>query len=84
MWIAAQHDNPQPEKYFPSPMNGFYDLKKRMLCEEYEISMHKSFMDKVSKEIEELKKRQSLSITNINEQKQKFMELQHRLLKVSV
>lgn len=82
MWQAAQSDNPLPNKYLPTPMNGFTDLKRRMLCEEYETSIHRAFIEKVNKEITELKRKHSASIARITEQKQKFLQLQHRVLRV--
>lgn len=83
MWQAAQADNPQPNKYLPTPMNGFTDLKKRMLCEEYETGLHRAFLAKVNNEITELKRKHAASIAQITEQKQRFLHLQHRVLKAS-
>lgn len=82
MWYAAQADNPVPSKYLPTPMNGFTDLKKRMLCEEYETSVHRAYVEQVNSEITELKRKHSASIARITEQKQKFLQLQHRVLRV--
>ncbi|XP_022910266.2 nucleoporin p54 [Onthophagus taurus] len=84
MWQAAQIDNPHPQKYLPTPINGFYDLKKRLLCEEYETGLHRAFLEKVSNDINELKKKQAASLAHINEYKQKFLQLQHRVLKILV
>lgn len=82
MWQAAQLDNPNPKQYIPIPINGFVDLKKRVLCEEYETGLHRAFLEKVNNEILELKKKHAASVAQITEQKQKFLQLQHRLLKV--
>lgn len=84
MWEAAQVDNPNPKLYIPAPINGFTDLKKRMLCEEYETGLHRAFLEKTNNEILELKKKHATSIAQITEQKEKLLQLQHRLLRVSV
>lgn len=83
LWKAAQIDNPLPSKYLPMPIMGFANLKKRMLCEEFETGLHQGFLTKVNKEIVELKKKHAASLAQIAEQKQKFLQLQHRVLKVS-
>lgn len=83
MWHAAQADNPLPNKYLPTSMNGFTDLKKRMLCEEYETAVHRAFIEKANNEISELKRKHAASIARITEQKQKFLQLQHRVLRVN-
>lgn len=84
LWKAAQIDNPNPQKYLPTPLSGFSNLKKRMLCEEFETGLHRAFLDKVHKDIIELKKKHAASIAQIAEQKQKFLQLQHRVLKILV
>lgn len=67
----------------PSVVNGFGDLKKRMLREQYETGLHRGYLEKINKDIDELKKKHANSIAKINELKQKYAQLHHRLLKVS-
>ncbi|XP_018565499.1 nucleoporin p54 [Anoplophora glabripennis] len=84
MWQAAIQDNPNPKKYIPVPINGFSDLRSRMLHQEYQTGLHQAFLEKVNKEITELKTKHSSSIAQISELKQKYLELQHRILRVLV
>ncbi|KAF2900896.1 hypothetical protein ILUMI_05301 [Ignelater luminosus] len=83
-WHAAQADNPNPLKYMPSVVNGFGDLKKRMLREQYETGLHRGYLEKINKDIDELKKKHANSIAKINELKQKYAQLHHRLLKIII
>lgn len=82
MWQAAQMDNPNPAKYIPTPMFGFTDLKKRMVCQEYETGLHTAFLQKSSEDILELKKKHTASVAQLTDRKQKLLELQHRVLRV--
>lgn len=84
MWQAAVQDNPDPKKYIPVAINGFGDLRTRMLNQEYQTGLHAAFLEKVGKEMSGLKTKHSASIAQINELKQKFLELQHRILRVLV
>nr|CAH7743766.1 unnamed protein product [Callosobruchus chinensis] len=84
MWQAAVQDNPNPKKYIPVPINGFSDLRARMLHQEHQTGLHQAFLDKVNKDIAELKTKHSSSIAQIAELKQKFLEMQHRILRVLV
>ncbi|KRT80581.1 hypothetical protein AMK59_7255, partial [Oryctes borbonicus] len=84
MWQAAQADNPNPAKYIPTPMFGFGDLKKRMVCQEYETGLHNAFLQKANNDIMELKKKHSESVAKLNDRKQKLLELQHRVLKILI
>ncbi|KAF5295979.1 hypothetical protein FQA39_LY12751 [Lamprigera yunnana] len=84
MWQAAQADNPNPYKFMPTPLNGFSDLKKRMLCQQYETDLHQSYLNQVGRDIVEWKKKHANSVAKINEQKQKYAELHHRLLKIII
>ncbi|CAH2002285.1 unnamed protein product [Acanthoscelides obtectus] len=84
MWLAAIQDNPNPKKYIPVPINGFSDLRSRMLHQEYQTGLHQAFLDKVNKDIADLKTKHSSSIAQITELKQKFLEMQHRILRVLV
>ncbi|KAL1489308.1 hypothetical protein ABEB36_014231 [Hypothenemus hampei] len=84
MWQAAVQDNPNPKKYIPVPMNGFSELRSRLLNQEYQTGLHSAFLEKVKKDIEDLKKRHANSTSQISDLKQKFLELQHRILRVLV
>ncbi|XP_066138209.1 probable nucleoporin Nup54 [Euwallacea fornicatus] len=84
MWQAAIQDNPNPKKYLPVAINGFSDLRARMLNQEYQTGLHSAFLEKVNKDITELKTKHASSIAQITELKQKFLELQHRILRVLV
>lgn len=83
MWKAAIEDNPDPNKYVPTQVNGFADLKKRMVCEESQTALQRAFIGQTMEQIQELKKQHAASVAQISELKQKFMQLQHRLLRVS-
>lgn len=83
MWRAAIEDNPDPKKYVPTQVNGFTDLKKRMVCEESQTALQRAFINQTMDQIQELKKQHAASVAQISELKQKFMQLQHRLLRVS-
>lgn len=82
MWKAAIIDNPNPSKYMPVPIFGFNDLKARKLRQEYETGIHRAFEEKLTTELDELKKKHADSTAKINELKQRFLHLQHRTLKV--
>lgn len=83
MWQAAIQDNPDPKKYVPVPINGFSDLKCRLVQQEHQTGLHQAFLERVNKDITELKTKHSTSIAQITELKQKFLELQHRILRVN-
>lgn len=83
LWKAAIEDNPDPSKYVPTQVNGFSDLRKRMHCQESQIALQRGFIDNTMQEIQELKKQHAASVAQTSELKQKFMQLQHRLLRVS-
>ncbi|XP_050305929.1 nucleoporin p54 isoform X2 [Anthonomus grandis grandis] len=84
MWQAAIQDNPNPKKYIPVSINGFSDLRARMLNQEYQTGLHSAFLEKVDKDIKELKTKHASSLAHIADLKQKFLELQHRVLRVLV
>ncbi|XP_074033237.1 nuclear pore complex protein Nup54 isoform X1 [Leptinotarsa decemlineata] len=84
MWQAAIQDNPNPKKYIPVPINGFADLRSRMLHQEHQTGLHQAFLERVNNDITELKTRHSSSVAKITDLKIKFMELQHRILKILV
>ncbi|KAJ8934338.1 hypothetical protein NQ314_013379 [Rhamnusium bicolor] len=84
MWQAAIQDNPNSKKYIPVPINGFSDLRSRMLQQEYQTGLHQAFLERVNKDITELKTKHSSSIAQISELKQKYLELQHRILRILV
>lgn len=84
MWQAAIQDNPNPKKYIPVPINGFSDLKSRMLHQEYQTGLHQAFLEKVNKDATDLKTKHTASIAQISELKQKFLQLQHRILRVII
>ncbi|CAG9822399.1 unnamed protein product [Phaedon cochleariae] len=84
MWQAAIQDNPNPKKYIPVPINGFSDLRSRMLHQERQTGLHQSFLERVNKDIAQLKTRHSSSTAQITELKSKFLELQHRILRILV
>lgn len=83
MWQAAINDNPNPKKYIPVPINGFSDLRSRMLHQEHQTGLHQAFLERVNKDITDLKTRHHASVAQITELKQKYLELQHRILRVS-
>lgn len=84
MWEAAKQDNPDPSKFMPVVINGFTDLKKRMQNQETQTGLHKAFLQKVDKDISDLRKKHASSVAQITDLKQKFLQLQHRILKILV
>ncbi|KAK5650352.1 hypothetical protein RI129_001381 [Pyrocoelia pectoralis] len=84
MWQAAQADNPNPSKFMPTPLNGYSDLKKRLLCQQYETKLHQGYLNQVGNDIVELKKKHVNSVAKINDLKQKYAQLYHRLLQIII
>ncbi|XP_021696644.1 probable nucleoporin Nup54 isoform X2 [Aedes aegypti] len=84
MWQQAKIDNPDPKRFIPVPMIGFQELKWRIKCQEGETDIHVSYLDKVEKEIEQLKQRHTNTTAKIMEHRRKFAELSHRILKIIV
>ncbi|XP_055611331.1 probable nucleoporin Nup54 isoform X2 [Uranotaenia lowii] len=84
MWQQAKIDNPDPKRFIPVPMVGFQDLKWRIKCQEGETDIHISYLDKVEKEIAQLKQRHTNTTAKIMEHRRKFAELSHRILKIIV
>lgn len=82
LWKQAQLDNPNPEKYIPVPIVGFEEIRWRMRCQEQETQIHQAFLDRVSGNIAELQRRHSATLAKITEYRQKFVELEHRVLQV--
>ncbi|GLV43779.1 Nucleoporin 54kD [Carabus blaptoides fortunei] len=82
IWKQAQIDNPNATKYIPIPLIGFEQLKWRSKCQEKETALHRGFLEQVSKDIIELKRRHATSVAHITEQKRKLLELQHRVLQI--
>lgn len=67
----------------PAQVNGFTDLKKRMVCQETHTALQRGFINKTMEQLQELKKQHAASVAQTAELKQKFLQLQHRLLRVS-
>lgn len=83
LWKAAIEDNPDPKQYLPCQINGFADLKKRMVCQETQTALHRGFIETTMIELQELKKKHAASVAQTADLKQKFLQLQHRLLRVN-
>lgn len=83
MWKQAQLDNPDPEKLIPVPVIGFNDVRWRARCQEQETKVHQAVLDRIAEDISDLQRRHSNTIAKIAEYKQRFVELEHRVLKVS-
>ncbi|CAG9768757.1 unnamed protein product [Ceutorhynchus assimilis] len=84
MWQAAIQDNPDPAKYIPVPINGFSDLRARILNQEYQNGLHLAYAEKAHADVVDLQTKHSRSVAQSAELKQKFLELQHRVLRVLV
>lgn len=82
MWQVGIADNPNPAKYMPVPIYGFEDLKTRKLKQEHETGLHKAFEEKINNELVELRKKHVASLARINDFKLRFIQLQHRTLRV--
>lgn len=82
LWRQAINDNPDPSKFIPVPMVGFGDLKWRIKCQENETEMHALYLNKLGKELSELRQRHTSATARIMEQKRKLAELSHTILKV--
>lgn len=76
-------DSPDQKRYIPCQVNGFTDLKKRMICQENQTALLRSFIDATIQQLQEQKKKHAASAAQIAELKQRFLLLQHRLLRVS-
>lgn len=84
MWRQAKVDNPDPKKFIPVPMIGFHDLKWRIKCQENETETHALYLDKVERDLAELKQRHAATTAKIMEHKRKLAELSHKILKVGL
>lgn len=82
LWRQAIKDNPDPTKFIPVPMVGFGDLKWRIKCQENETEMHALFLNKLGKELNEIRQRHTSATARIMENKRKLAELSHIILKV--
>lgn len=54
-----------------------------MICQETQTALQRGFIDKTMEQFQELKKQHAASVAQMAELKQKFLQLQHRLLRVS-
>ncbi|XP_039289156.1 probable nucleoporin Nup54 isoform X1 [Nilaparvata lugens] len=84
LWKSAQLDNPDPDKLIPVPIIGFNELRWRARCQEQETKVHQAVLDRISEDIAELQRRQSETVAKITEYRQRFLQLEHRVLKVLV
>lgn len=84
MWRQAIADNPNPKMFIPLPLVGFNDLKTRLTSQENETAIHTTYLDKLEKDIGELKQRHANTSSKITEHRRKFAELSHRILKIIV
>nr|CAD7450337.1 unnamed protein product [Timema bartmani] len=82
LWKQAQEDNPDRDRYVPVPIIGFGEVCWRLRCQENETRLHQAFLDKVSDDITELQRRLATTKSKTAEYRRKFVELEHRLLKV--
>lgn len=83
LWKQAQLDNPDPEKLIPVPIIGFNEVRWRVKCQESETKVHQSVLDRIAEDIADIKRRNSDTIAKITEYKQRILEFEHRILKVS-
>ncbi|XP_075226306.1 nuclear pore complex protein Nup54 [Lycorma delicatula] len=84
LWKQAQHDNPDPDKLLPVPIIGFNDVRWRARCQEQETKVHQAVLDRIAEDIADLQRRHSNTVAKIAEYKQRFVQLEHRVLKVLV
>nr|CAD7599427.1 unnamed protein product [Timema genevievae] len=84
LWKQAQEDNPDRDRYVPVPIIGFGEVCWRLRCQENETRLHQAFLDKVSDDITELQRRLATTKSKTAEYRRKFVELEHRLLKLLV
>nr|CAD7432914.1 unnamed protein product [Timema monikensis] len=84
LWKQAQEDNPDRDRYVPVPIIGFGEVCWRLRCQENETRLHQAFLDKVSDDITELQRRLTTTKSKTAEYRRKFVELEHRLLKLLV
>lgn len=84
LWKQAQADNPDPDKYFPTPMIGFSEVKWRMRSQEEETQVHAEFLAKAADEITDLKAKLAAAAATLQEQRRRFVHLHHRLLTVGI
>ncbi|RZF40093.1 hypothetical protein LSTR_LSTR002496 [Laodelphax striatellus] len=84
LWKSAQLDNPDPDKLIPVPIIGFNELRWRARCQEQETKVHQAVLDRIAEDIAELQRRHSETVAKIAEYRQRFIQLEHRVLKVLV
>lgn len=83
LWKQAQLDNPDPDKLLPVPIVGFSDIRWRAKCQEMETKVHTTVLDKIAEVISELKRKNLETVAKVAEYKQRIMDLEHRVLKVT-
>ncbi|GLH05472.1 Putative nucleoporin Nup54, partial [Gryllus bimaculatus] len=84
LWKQARLDNPNPDKYIPVPMVGFAEVRWRLKCQEQETRLHQLFLERVSEDIAALQRRHATTLAKIAEHRRRFIDLEHRVLKVLV
>jgi len=84
LWKQAQLDNPDSDNLLPVPIIGFSDIRWRAKCQENETKVHQAVLDGIAEAISDLKRKNSETVAKITENKQRILDLEHRILKVLV
>lgn len=84
MWRQAIHDNPDAARLIPVPIIAFNELKWRIRCQEAETDTHTQYLQKVQRDVAELRQRHSSTVAKIMEHRRKFGDLAHRVLQIIV
>lgn len=84
MWRQAITDNPDATRLIPVPIIGCTELKWRIRCQEVETATHTQYLQKVQRDVAELKQRHASTVAKIMEHRRKFGDLAHRVLQIVV
>ncbi|XP_046652113.1 nuclear pore complex protein Nup54-like [Daphnia pulicaria] len=84
IWKQAQSENPDHDNFIPIPLIGFGDLVRHLHLQEKETRRHQGTLDKLAEELASLQSRASETSVALSEQRRRYIDLQHRILKVLI
>ncbi|XP_059351167.1 nuclear pore complex protein Nup54-like isoform X2 [Daphnia carinata] len=84
IWKQAQSENPDRDNFIPIPLIGFGDLVRHLHLQEKETRRHQGTLDKLAEELANLQSRASETSVALSEQRRRYIDLQHRILKVLI
>ncbi len=83
LWKQVQIENPDKDKFIPIPIIGFDGILWRTKCQEEQTKLHEALLEGISDDISSMQRVQVATNVKLNELKQRTLELEHRVLKVS-